>query len=295
MNILGILPQQARDKYLSLEYAQSAAHAALKAAQGRLSEAIEHRDRIEQSIRHALDNYPSRSIPADERERIEAPLKPASDAVVIARKAADRSTADYRAYDFMHGVSDWLKRAKQFGLKLKHSPLPAVPSGDPIALVASIRSELLALADQRIAVEEAAVPAADLKRALADEINMLASKGSPRLELRSRGLSPINVRSALTAAVAPGGKSIADNAAVFLIWLLRDQLLNSLGSLIDTHTPEQPLTDAEQDAAINKIDNRIAELEWQEEAIITIAASRGQIIPRRREVDPRIFLEVAEK
>lgn len=293
--VLSILPPQSRDKYLSYEFAQSSAHAALKAAQDRLFDANGRRSQVEQSIAHALSSFPGGRIPKDERISIEARIKPAEDAVRIASQAVERATAEYKKYDFFYEVTAWLKRASQFNLKLTHAPLPAVSVNDHVEVVAAIRSELLSLAEERVAIVEAAAPVDDLKAALADEINRLALEGVPRLDLRKRGVAPIDIRSALRAAVSPGGKVVADNASVFLVWLLRDQLLSNLNTLIDVYAPEQSLSDAEQAAAISKIDKRIADLGWQEEAIITIAASRGQIVPRRREVDPRVFLEVAEK
>lgn len=293
--LLSRLPPQSCEKYLSYAYAQSSAHAALKAAQDRLFDANDRRNQVEQSIAHALSSFAGGQIPSDEREAIQGRLKPAEDAVCIASQAVARATAEYKNYDFFYEVTAWLKRASQFNLKLKYAPLPAVPAGDPVEVVAAIRSELLSLAEERVSVVEAAAPVDDLKAALAEEINRLALEGAPRLDLRQRGVAPIDVRSALRAAVSPGGKVVADNASVFLVWLLRDQLLSNLNTLIDVYAPEQSLSDAEQAAAISKIDKHCSELEWQEEAIITVAASRGQIIPRRREVDPRIFLEVAEK
>ena len=293
--LLSRLPPQSREKYLSYEYVQSSAHAALKAAQDRLFDANDRRNQVEQSIAHALSSFAGGQIPSDEREAIQGRLKPAEDAVRIASQAVERATAEYKNYDFFYEVTAWLKRASQFNLKLKYAPLPAVPAGDPVEVVAAIRSELLSLAEERVAVVEAAAPVDDLKAALADEINRLALEGVPRLDLRQRGVAPIDVRSALRAAVSPGGKVVADNASVFLVWLLRDQLLNSLNTLIDTHAPEQPLTDAEQVRATSKVDQRCAELEWLEEAVITDAAGRGQSLSRRRDIDARIFLEVVEK
>src|SRR5690606_288343 len=114
--LLSRLPPQSREKYLSYEYAQASAHAALKAAQARLFDAIDRRSQVEQSIAHALSSFAGGKIPSDERKAIEDRSKPAEDAVRIASQAVERATADYQNYNFFYEVTAWLRRASQFNL-----------------------------------------------------------------------------------------------------------------------------------------------------------------------------------
>lgn len=292
-NLLHRLPSESRAKIIEIDHARAAAHAAVRAAQARQADAHEALNRAKLTAAAAIAAFPRAGLTDEDRERLSAPVAPAEAEADRADHAVDMASVRFRMFSYLSDAEDWLKRAVSLGVNLQHTPLPPhKDGGDRVAAVTALRASVEACGRDWAATAGAPAPASEVKKALIAEIDQLAGDGSPRLNIRARGIAPVDIRS-LMSIVLPGEHAIGDPAP-FLIWLFRDVLADRLCDLVDQAPLEGALTDRQRDKALSQIAAKRLALEFQEEAEVVAAAAVGQAIERRRNLDPRALFEVRE-
>lgn len=261
-----------------------ASHAAI-AAEFDAREALERAEAEWRRWQEYAQAEGRRLRPEDEapyRDKIEARRAEVSRCIESVRRA---SAAAQEAASESDRIADFL--AENRGKKWRHVGISAPklkPGQTHSEAVATARSDLDKLGDERQAVELAPAPAADLLRHTKASIQRLAAKGEPSLDRRIRGTDPFKLERHL------------ENPGVgvkFLIWLWRDLIEAEVEHQIGEDQPGA-LTDAEREKCLAAVDARLLEVARAEEAIIVAAAAQGQRIPRRPDANPLAVLEIAE-
>ncbi len=331
--MLSRLPAPSREKIARLDSDRDFAHAAVRTASDALQEARRAHGLALSHARHLyVANFPGqRDLEADFRElagKTAPPPTPESyrsrrqevdteRAQAVARlmepivahqrtierlsAAHDRAVAAWSAYSFLEPALAWLTPIVGSGVTLQHQParLAKVPK-DLRAEVAALRSQLDALADEWRAVDQSPAPRADfLERALR-EIQSLADKGKPTIDLRRRGPTPIKLAEHLSVNLTTFGTAenaisrLVGDASAFHVWLHRETLISRIKELIDAAPNDGALSFDEREKRFSEINAKKLAIEFQEEATILAAEAAGMAIARRRDADPRAVLEVSE-
>lgn len=322
-NLLAILPAQSREKLEAIMIERNAARAAFLAASDALQEARQAhglalgraRERLAMPAGVEIDTHPAAALvkpsKAEQREREERenrlmqPVEAAKRRLDLANEAYERAAARQNAFGYLEGVSAWLSRAAAFGgMRLQHHAPAAPKSRDPMAELAKLRAELVGLDEAWQAAENAPAPASELKSRFIAELDAIAAKGAPQVNHTARAGSPVNLAAALRmkhepvslpGADAPHFALAGDAGASFFAWLHRDLIAERITSMIDAAAPATgALTDDERDARFTEISARRLEIERQEEALLVAMEAEGRRVERRRDIDPRALLEVAE-
>lgn len=321
-NILAILPEQSRAKLESLLIERDAARAAYRAASDAEMQARQEfglaegaaRQRLAMPAGIELDMHPAaalaRPTKAQERERSEtearlmAPVDAAKRRLDLALDARERAAARQNSFGYLEGVAAWLNRASTFGIgRLKHHAPAAPKSRDPLAEIQKLRAELAGLDAAWTDVQNAPCPADELKARFMAELDVIAERGRPSVDPTARAGSPANLAAALRMkhepVALPGGEVhfalSGDAGAAFWTWLHRDEIAERITSMIDAAAPAKgALDDNQRDAEFSRISARRLEIERAEEALTVAMELEGRIVSRRRDLDPRALLEIAE-
>jgi hypothetical protein len=80
----------------------------------------------------------------------------------------------------------------------------------------------------------------------------------------------------------------------FLIWCFGDEIRAKLHALLKSRAPEGGVSGVERNSLTAAVDVELLSLARNEEAHIVAAEALGLKIGRRRQIDPRAFLEVRE-
>ena len=214
-----------------------------------------------------------------------------------ARAARDAAGAELEKFAFLHEVVAWLKRHAGSGGRLAFQPLPTVKlerGETPGQAVERVRAQLEAIDAEWRAVEDAPLPAGELKARVVAEIDALAEKGRPTVRPRDRfGGGVSGVAEALRLRTA-GGLLVSDMSGPFGIWLHREAIIGRLHGEVDKLDLSNALTDEARDSALSRLLDQRLELSFVEESHICQAEAEGTQIARRRAADPRAVLQIAE-
>lgn len=284
--LLSLLPLESRAKLLEADAARTAAHVALVDAQDRLAAATEARGRRASEFRGRIDANPGRN--SNLIQQAEAADKVEADRVERASAAVATMRATFRGFYFVEHAGKWLSIAARHRLSLHFIPLPSVSGQDHSAAVQKIRAELAELDARREEISNTPASAEDLAASLNRALDALASEGRPAVDLMEETGAPVDFHAMESALSSPAG------AMRTILWLLRDQLDEKLHTLVAQALPSKTMASTEREAALAKINTRRLDLERQEEAHIVAAAEINQTIARRRDVDPRAFLQLVE-
>jgi len=309
--ILDTLPAAARLKLERLASDRDAAHAAYRAASDREQEARAELGRVSglaqrqkvarQGFSLSFQGGEQKEDAADAEARIDAPVEAAKRALQVAVDARDRAAERQAAFAFLEGVETWLRRTATPGVSFREAKIdPALVKvrGDIAAEVAKVRAGIERIEADFAKVEAAPAPAADLKARAFAEIDAIADAGKPTVYTTTRGSSPINLKRQLElSAHATGGDasgvSIRGNAgANFFVWLMRDEIRQRIGAMIDAAPQAGVMSDDQREKAFASLAAQRLELERAEECLIATAEADGRTIARRTDLDPRAFLGI---
>lgn len=320
---LSILPAPSRNKLEAIMIERNAARAAFLAASDALQDARQAhglaqgraRERLAMPAGIEIDVHPAAALAkpskAEQREqeerenRLMQPVEAAKRRFDLANDAYERAAARQDAFGFLEGVAAWLSRAASFGgMRLQHFAPAAPRTRDPMAEIVKLRAELAGLDEAWQAAENAPAPVSELKARALSELDGIAARGAPSVNVAARAGSPVNLTAALRmrqepvslpGADAPHFALAGDAGASFFAWLHRDQIAERITSMIDAAAPAKgALTDDERDAEFSRISARRLELERHEEALTVLMEGEGRVVQRRRELDPRALLEIQE-
>lgn len=293
-NLLNYLPAESREKVLTLDEQRNAAMAANKAAGDALFEAYERRDALAVKAQFAVEGSVSglgRKLADEDREAIFAPVRKVEREIEEKLKPrAERAGKVFEDFAFLDEVSAWLRDAKAVGIRLSHAPLPVI-KGDFHRVVENQRRRLDDLENDWHTASNAPRPLEDARAAVVAEIDRLAAKGAPVADIRIREASPVKVAEAFGIT---GQGNIHATLAHAVVWLNREALKAEAVALLGDADPAGAMADADRDRAFDKIAAERLDAERAEEAAIAAAAAIGIVIVRRRDADPRAFLEVME-
>ncbi len=309
--ILDTLPAASRLKLERLASDRDAARAAYRAASDREQEARIELGRVDGLARRQLEahpgfetTYPGAAAPKPStatQERLSAPVEAAKRALQVAVDARERAAERQNAFGFLENVEAWLRRTATPGVSFREAKVdPALVKvrGDIAAEVAKARARIAEAEEALTKAENAPAPAADLKARAFAEVDAIADAGKPTVYTTTRGSSPINLKRQLElSAHATGGDasgvSIRGNAgANFFVWLMRDEIRQRIGAMIDAAPQAGVMSDDEREQAFRQIAEQRLELERIEEHLIATAEVDGRHIARRADADPRAVLGI---
>lgn len=300
MELADVLPQASRTKLERLVADRDDAVAAMHAASDRAFEAGQAYQRLDIEVRRKIDElrYSSRGEGREEAiARISAPLKPKEADVKRLEAARDRAVVRWETFAFLDDARDWLVDQRRRQVRFRHHPVTAPKVKDAVAAVEKLRAEIEALDDEWHKVEYAPAPTDDLRSRMVTAVDQIAAQGAPRIHAAARQGDPAGIALKVSPPVRVGeftNATAGDYGAHFFVWLLRDEIVERVGKLIDAAPQRGVLTDAERVSRFEEIAAKRLELERQEEAVISAAEAAGQHIARRRDADPRAVLEISE-
>ncbi len=299
--MLDFLPEKARAKAIRLDEDFDAAGAAVKAAQRDLEDAWLRRDLAERNAQAAEKTPRTGTVkhPLDKLRKMlaegDAEIDPAFAKIEIEigerlQPRLDRANAVFQAQGVVQSCGYWITDAMRAGVRLRDAAPIKLTAKDFRREVEDVRNELLGLADHLYRVETAPQPLAVVREAIVREIDEIANRGRPTLSLTAREVSPLRLDRALGVVNSERGPRIAET----LIWLLRDEAVSKAMTLVGDVEPEGALSDAERDAALERLAAEILAAGRREEAAIEAAAEAGTVIFRRSDADPRAVLGIEE-
>jgi hypothetical protein len=288
-----ILPPPAKEKLKLLERLARQANAASRSIFDEVEQAREARgDALARAqvpldvIVESLDKFPGYKEAVDEVKRATAEYE-----------AADQHCLDVSAP--LPGIQQWLETMTRAGAKIVPVDPPSVKlSSNPERDIQNIRRQIDQLDVEYRAAESTLAPAADLKKRLIASVEQLAAEANPGLFPATRIGPPVDIANRLKL---PGFGAVRDHVADtklhagtvnFLVWLLRDILIERFSQLIDEQTREGAMTDAERDKRLREISAKKLEAERIEERLVELS---GNAVPRRADADPRAILGVTDQ
>lgn len=300
--LLDALPRDRRAKLEALTARYDDARAIVMNASDDVFESRARLGEAEKAAALTLERHAETGrISDDERKRVLEPVESAQRVLDRARQRHETATARLEDWRFLENAVAWLEDARNDRIKLKATTQPPVKSGDYHNALARIRSEIDEVDAAWRAAEAAPRPQADALAALHADIDSLAATGEPRVDLRRRVGSPIDIAKTFQMAIHSGSAEagispslVGDGGTSFLVWLLRDEIKAKLGALIEQADDTDALADDEREKRFGELSSRKLDLERQEEAQIVAAEAAGLSIPRRPDADPRAVLEISE-
>ena len=315
--LLSVLPAPSRSKIERMDADREAAHAAVRAASDNLQEARRDHALSESRARERLamprgigvDVHPAAAVVNEltrqqehdgTEARLLAPVQALKRRLDAARAAHERAVAAWSAFAFLEDVAAWLERVGPAQFQHVATPAPKASKGFA-AEVERIRKELAGLDEAWRTAESAPAPKSDLVARAIAEIDALAERGKPDINARSRGSDPLRLAQQIWVGAVMTGASenrnvslVGDAGAGLFMWAIRDQLVDKFTGLIEALPDVGALTDDAREQRLSEISAKRLEMERLEEAAIVAAEQQGQVIARRREIDPRALLEVIE-
>lgn len=292
---LNILPEQSAEKLRLLIERRLDAHAVLKRRDAELQAAIEARDAKDRDRRRRLEGNatagPGARMTAEERAALDAPIIAAEQEIDRRRKAYDAAVAAWRAFDIVSECEAWVSDAARSGVRLKYvAPIPPKTTASAAVEVEKLRRRLDEIQAEFAAVESAPRPASAMREALKAELDRLAAE--PRVRLTERENSPVDIEAAVKGVRDDAGRVHSDPFG-FLLWAIRPAIEERLLAILPTADVPGAMSDADRDAAMDRLIAERLSVEREEEAIIAAAEAAGLQIARRREASPLAILEVA--
>lgn len=223
-------------------------------------------------------------------------IKKAEKSLSRARAHSDATREPFqlraRLCDELHSFAtdNWrLRDGRQFAT----APIAPVYVNDPFAEVANLRAQLATVDAKVSEIDRAPLPADHLKNRIVDEVDKVAARGVPRISPRRREDDVVNFFDLLSVTGNERNR-VPAGGAPFFVWLVRDLIIERLHGMVDSLDLSDALTDADREKALAVLPRQKLELERREEAIIIGAKGQDIDIPRRPDVNPYIFFEIAD-
>jgi hypothetical protein len=289
-----ILPPPAKEKLKLLERLARQANAASRALFDEVISAREARGEAQNRAKVHLDVIIENLDKFPGYKEADAEVK----RVTAEHEAANRHWNEVAAP--LPCIRQWLETMTRAGAKIVPVSAPEVKlTSNPERDIQNIRRQIERLDVEYHAVESTLAPPADLKERLIASVDQLAAEAGPGLFPATRIGPPVNISERLQL---PGFGVVRDHVADtklhagtvnFLVWLLRDILIERFSQLIDEQTRGgDVMTDAERDKRLRAISAKKLEVERVEERLIELS---GNAVPRRADADPRAILGVVDQ
>jgi hypothetical protein len=290
-HLASLLPLECREKYLAAAAARAAAHAAVVAAQDRLAAVIDARDQRLAVVANRAGSYGGEAALGAEWKAIESDAK---EKIERARTAIDTASAAFRRHYFLEEVDSWLRRASGMQLKLSFVPNAERLTGSHAEEVTALREKQQVLADEREKVATAPAPIAEIKGRIDRALAQFANEGCPKIDFLEEAGAAFDFHEMAHAVGAPGEDRSSDGGLRLICWMFQDEIRTKLHKLIDATDHGSGINAEDRRATIAKLDAGRLKLERLEEAHIDAAGAGGLVIERRRDIDPRAFLQIRE-
>lgn len=153
--------------------------------------------------------------------------------------------------------------------------------------VAALRERIKALNSERMLVQQAPLPTADVKKMASDYIAGLQKRGAPRITVNGEEFS------IAFEATVPGAHVAKPDVAAIFAWFSGRQLVERLHDAIDAMPrPPKAMTAKAKSERLLQIGAGLAVLENEEEALIEMSEVEGPAIMRRPDADPAAVLGI---
>lgn len=170
-------------------------------------------------------------------------------------------------------------------------PIAPIFSQTPMIDIDEVRSQITAIDAETSRVDQAPIPAADIKRRIADLVDEFAGGGKPTIRPRARDGVPANLPS-LFSNHSFHEKITPEAGTGFFVWLLRDLIVDRMNELVDATPTPDALSDDDRARLLVTLAARRFEAERKEEALILGAEGQGVVIARRRDANPFVVFEL---
>lgn len=279
--ILAALPDQARRKLQRFNRICERAEAEgdglwnkIHDLRGELNHQITMRRQVQFKAAPAFQHLAE--IETDREKEIKAEIQELELAINDAKKVA----MPYR--DVTGRSFSWIESVISAGGKIAAVPAPTLGSDkDLLAQVSTVREKINSTKEQIERLEQAPVPAAELKKLAADQIKRLSHHGEPAVLGGTRNGDPILFPSVMSEK--------------FLAWALNESLMSRVNELIDAEPLEGAVGTAEREKKLTKLSAEQLSLERQEEAMIEAAEKNQIVIERRPDSDVRAVLAIVDQ
>lgn len=297
--ILGLdpLPPKAKAKIEALIDRREDARAAVWSASDAVFEASHALGLLTNRKGFAEQGSAGHRLRPEDDKRLDGEIAAAQAVLDKKRARHDATTERLSKFAFLDLVLEWLSDTRVRRRRLKLAVTPVVTGGNFQNEIERIRGDIAHLDDDWASVEAAPRPVVVAKDALFKEVDQIAERGAPKVDLRRRTGSPIALGDRLQQTVHQGATALSimgDAGASLFVWLMRDEIKAKLGALIERGDDADALTDDEREKRFGALSARRLELERLEEATIVAADAAGMFIARRADADPRAILEVQE-
>lgn len=290
--------QRALDERQELARAKVIAHNQENASIGRPAGFSVTASEIALRVPVQIDEAPARQALTEEaHDRLNDQIRAAQERLDRAQAAQEAATAEWEKFAYLEHVVGWLRTFMGHGGQLGYQKLPEVKlqRGETHRqAVERVRAQLSAVDAEWRRLEDAALPAEELKARIVAEVDALAAIGQPKIRVRDRfgnGISGVVEAMRLRRA---GDMIAGDAPSAFIVWLNRNQIIDRLHAEVDAMDLGDAMTEDALDMAFSRLLNQKLDLAFQEEAFIVAAAAEGTQIDRRQDADPRAILQIRE-
>lgn len=202
------------------------------------------------------------------------------------KTAHEKAASAYEGHIYLTAVLDWFRNNPGPFTSAAMPPAKLGKGQTHYQAVEDIRERLIRIDEKIAATDSAPALVEDLVARAHAEVDDLARQGSTTIYPTSRDGSPVNL--------AGSGRMTGQTGILpeTLVWLLADELKAAVAARIRAVAPKDGMSDFDRAAELSALAADKLALERLEEAHIVAAAEIGQIIPRRREENPRAILEI---
>lgn len=260
------LPKGVQTKILRLADAEAQAQALISSTLRRIGE-----------LQRLLSNSPS-------GERAEAYLE---EMALLRQKQEQHSDRHRECADINAAISRYLAKlpANIFLSDAKEAKAKLKPGETHAVAVDRVRGEIAAAVSERLRVQQAGLPMADIRAEAERWIDKKRRFARPRLTVTH---DQFDVRFDLY--VENSSVPVPDTAGM-MAYLFPERFAKRLEEIIsEMPKPALALTSGEKASRLKDVKVRLYELEVEEEALISAADELGLIIPRRSTADPKTIL-----
>lgn len=300
-DVIERLPSGAAGRLRNLRQIRDDAAAIMAAANDAKRDLLEDKLQKESALRRLRAHGYGAPEDHPERLRLEAEVVKRSEQIARQNQITEERVLRWQdASALCESVESYLRSLPSTAtITDRNSKLPSVKEGANISgLVEAVCHRLRMLQADLKEVQAAPRSSAETKKALAQQVAELAQRGRPDLLRCLEHADPFQFPTIALRASVMGGKGLVSVQGVpdiaVLAWLFGDLLISRLNEEIDALADgdESALTDAQRTERERTISDDIVALEFEEEALIQIAAERGVTISRRSDASPTAVLGI---
>lgn len=284
--LIELVPPERRPKLLTAIMERQVTFDAMRQARLALDDAINRHGAV-----HAQNDAILADAPSEMRVHIADEIsfqeQAAADAIPRYQAALDRLTEQFQQHYFLDEVHRWLATAARLKVKLALDVLPSV-GGDHASAVKKLRAKMRDLENRRDEVSDLPADMDDLLDRLDAMIEGYSATGAPSLDFSSDAAAPVALHA------LEEGEHSSSRLLSFVMWCFGDEIRAKLHALVKARAPGGGVGSVERSSLMASIDIDLLALAREEEAHIVAAEALGLKISRRRQIDPRAFLEVRE-